>query len=315
MILPGDQFKFQAEDSDAGQRLDVWISRQLGADVSRSQVQKWIQCGQLTGDSEKSPPVSYRIRPGDHFQLSIPAPLKPLDEPVDLKLKVLFEDEHLAIIHKPPGLATHPGPGERRLTLINGLLHLWSDLPGAQGDLLRPGIVHRLDRDTEGILVVARHSRALRELSALFSQRAVEKDYLAWLAGSPPTAEGSVDEPIRRHPTHRTRMIISPDGRPARTGYRIETTRISRRGRKFAFVRIRIHTGRTHQIRIHMASLRAPVVGDSIYGKPESELRRYGMLLLAHRLAFKHPLTGASLDFQLDLPERFQEFAHNCERY
>ena len=297
--------EFQVGLSDEGQRLDAWLATQFGPDASRTAVQRWIKTGDLQGPGG---PLrnNRRVRSGERYRLQVPAPSVSILEPVDLTLDVIYEDADLAVVIKPAGIATHPGPGDPKTSLVNGLLHRWPVLQ--DGDDLRPGIVHRLDRDTEGLLLVALNERTRRDLSALFEKRQVHKQYLAWLLGAPPAEQGLVRASIGRHPIHRTRMVIDANGRAALTGFRVETTITSARGRKFARVRLDLHTGRTHQIRVHMNHLRAPVVGDVLYSRPGLELRGFGLLLFACRLAFEHPRTGKAMEFELPAPPRFQEF-------
>jgi 23S rRNA pseudouridine1911/1915/1917 synthase len=300
-----------------GERLDQWISEILGDLSSRSAVQKWIRSGHLAiiKENEAEPvPVkaNHRIKTGEVFKLIIPEAVESHLQPLDLKLKVLYEDDDLAVIHKPAGLAVHPGKGDTSTTIVNGLLFLWKGL--SQGsDALRPGIVHRLDKPTEGLLVIAKSDFAHRKLVKQFQDRTVEKEYAAWLLSSPAEGEGTVDLPIKRHPHERTKMRIDATGRNAVTHYKITKLIKSRRGRKYAFAEIKIDTGRTHQIRVHFANMGSPVAGDGLYSRSAKEFEKFGLLLFARKLSFQHPRTGETLKFELPLPERFLEFERKCE--
>ena len=298
------------EAAAAGQRLDQWLTARLGEEASRTLVQRWIRAGHVSGSNKLTP--RYRISPGQVYVVRIPPPEPVALDAVDLELPVVYEDPDLAVIHKPAGIAVHPGPGDRRITIAHGILHLFPDWERSN---LRPGIVHRLDRDTEGLLLVAKSEASRRQLSRQFAERTVEKSYTAYLQGTPPAGEGRVEAPIKRHPRHRTRMCVDPTGRAALTDYQIEETLVSRRGRKYCRADIQILTGRTHQIRVHMAHLGAPVVGDPLYSHNAAEFTDFGLLLLARELSFTQPRTQERLRFSLPLPERFQAFRQRYEQH
>lgn len=309
---PGEYIELEVAPADTGRRLDEWFAERLGESGSRSQVQRWIAADLVSGGGGRLR-ASTRVKSGERYGLVVPFPVLPDLTPVDLRLRIIYEDEELAVIVKPPDLAVHPGPGDAGLTLLNGLLHLWKDLPEST-DQYRPGIVHRLDKPTEGLLVVAKTERALRVLAAGFKERTVLKEYWAWLLASPPRDRGVVRLPLERHPVHRLKMRIAepPAGREAISIYRVEKEISSQRGRRFTLVRIRIRTGRTHQIRVHMAHLGAPVVGDPLYSRSASHFSHYGMLLFARRIRFFHPLEKREMEFELELPERFVRFEEKC---
>lgn len=353
MSEPGGERRYQwiADESAAGRRLDQWLAEQLGAGASRARIQRWIEAGAVRSGEPLA--KSHRVEAGRVYALIAPKPEPQRLEAVDLGLETVFEDEHLAVIRKPPGLAVHPGPGDRRVSIAHGLLHLWgpgllandssaadapvasedpadgnADPAGAETDEtafggpgadplahLRPGIVHRLDRDTEGLLAVAKHPRSVTLLSREFAERRVRKHYTAWLVGAPRESQGRVEAAIARHRTERRRMRVDPRGRPAVTEYRVENWIASKRGRKYAKVDVDLLTGRTHQIRVHMAHLGCPVVGDELYSRSAKEFQKFGLLLFARRLAFQHPFTGEYLDFELEPPERFREFEAKASQY
>lgn len=338
---------------EEGLRLDQFLTGRLHEQFSRSSIQRWIKAGGVRILAEGKEIPSHRIKPslaiepGQKIIVEIPPETRALRalEPVPIDFPVLFEDEHLAVIIKPPGLAVHPGPGEgSAVTLLNGLLHRWpaiAQIESSAGDRkkvgkkatkessknsakkaveplprenaeIRPGIVHRLDRPTEGVMVIARNARMQWKLSRLFQRREVEKEYLAWLSGAPPESSGRIEQPLRRHPQDRMRMQVHPSGRMAVTEYTVLDTKVSRKGRKFTLVRVNLLTGRTHQIRAHFAHLKCPVVGDDLYSSSSREFSKFGLLLLSRRLSFRHPVTGQGLDFEAPLPERFLEFERKC---
>lgn len=313
-LNPGEIIEFEVPENSEGERLDRWLSEELSEEASRSDIQKWIQSGSFVALEGKLR-SSRKVKRGEIYRLEVPEPPEPDLTPMDLHLKVLYEDDHLAVIVKPPGISVHPGPGDAEKTLVNGLLYLWKDLP-VIGDPVRPGIVHRLDKPTEGLLVVAKNAHAHRNLSQAFQERNVEKIYNAWLLASPGDMEGTIDLPIGRNTRERMKMRIDHEGRNAVTHYRVEKSVNSLKGRKFSFVSLKIETGRTHQIRVHMAHSGAPVVGDSLYSRSGKTFGKFGLLLFAKSLSFPHPkIADRLMHFDLELPERFLDFESKCQYY
>ena len=323
-LTPGELLELEANQEAEGKRLDQWLTEELGGDVSRSQLKKWFDQGLIrrlppkTENDAVPQPVkgSFKLGPADRFQIEVPPPVLPDLEPRDLNLRIIHEDQDLAVIVKPPGLAVHPGPGDQGVTLINGLLHIWRDLPDSD-QLFRPGIVHRLDKFTEGLLLIAKNEVTLRKLSAQFKERRVFKEYLAWLLASPAHERATLKMPIERHPSDRLKMRVAEagQGKAAETSYEITRTIVSKKTRKFCEARITIATGRTHQIRVHLSAIGAPIVGDPLYSRTASRYEKYGLLLLARKLGFTHPTSGKTMEFELDLPQRFQDFARICVNY
>jgi len=295
-----------APDGASGQRLDAWLARQLPA-LSRSRLQALIDDGHVLLDGAPARP-SARLRPGQAVRVDVPAPAPAEPQPEDIPITVLHEDAHLLLVNKAAGLVVHPGAGASRGTLVNALLRHVRDLSGV-GGVLRPGIVHRLDRGTSGLLVVAKDDETHRSLVRQFAGRTVEKEYLALVLGNPARDSGEIDSPIGRDPVHRQKMSVrAPRGREARTSWRVEE-----RFDGAAFLRVRIHTGRTHQIRVHLASIGHPVAGDPVYGGKRTVPSRQGAAreafasldrpaLHAARLSFTHPATGERLSFEAPLP-------------
>lgn len=243
------------------------------------------------------------VSAGQTLEFDFPATQPAALRPVAIPLAVLFEDAHLLAVNKPAGMVVHPGVGTGEDTLVHALLaHCAGSLSGI-GGIERPGIVHRIDKDTTGVLVVAKHDAAHRALSDQFASRTLRKEYLALVAGAPAADGGTVDRAIARHPVHRHRMTVGEGGRPARTDWVVE----ERFGRHAALLRCRIHTGRTHQIRVHLKSLGHPLLGDVTYGwKPVAGLPLPPRVMLhAEYLALTHPVTGRPLDLRAPLPEDF----------
>jgi 23S rRNA pseudouridine1911/1915/1917 synthase len=285
--------RVHAEPTDTGQRIDHWLHARL-PDFSRSRIQDWIKSGRVlvNGAAVKT---SYTLRAGDTIEVepADPPPLHAVAE--DIPLRVLYEDADLVAVDKPAGMVVHAGAGVHSGTLVNALVHRFAQL-SAVGGPLRPGIVHRLDRFTSGVLLVAKNDAAHRALAAQFSGREVEKVYLTLVHGAVKNETGRIERPIARDPVHRARMTTRlAEGRAAWSEYKI-----LRRFADYTFLEVRIGTGRTHQIRVHLASIKHPVVGDTLYGAPAQPLLgRY--FLHAHRIRFHLPSTGEELEVKSPL--------------
>jgi len=290
-------------------RLDRYLMTRLEGE-SRTSIQRLIVGGHVRLEGKHLKPSAF-LRPGDRVRVEFPDAVPSQLEPEAIPLEIVHQDPGFLVISKPSGMVVHPGAGRRTGTLVNALLALQGDLSGV-GGAERPGIVHRLDRETSGLLVVARTDAAHRNLSAQFSQRQVKKVYRTLVWGEPVPSRGRIDAAIGRHPVSRTRMAVrQAGGRSAITEY--ETLE---RMAGFAFLNVQILTGRTHQIRVHFKHRGHPVVGDSEYGgnrfssikRPElrDPLMAFGRLALhAHRLEFRHPDSGAPLRFEAPLPADF----------
>lgn len=290
--------------SDAGKRLDQWVHEQL-PQFSRARIQEWIKAGRVIVNGERQRP-SHPVRQGDAIDVepAEPAPLRAVPEPISLS--VLYEDADVVAIDKPAGMVVHAGAGVHTGTLVNALLGHYTAL-STVGGALRPGIVHRLDRYTSGVLLVAKNDAAHHALAAQFSARKVEKIYLALVHGPVKSESGSIDRPIARDPVRRTRMTVRKQkGRTAWTEYRV-----LRRFPAFTLLEARIGTGRTHQIRVHLSSIGHPVAGDSLYGAPAKvqgmpPLGRY--FLHARRIRFRQPSTGEEIIVESPLPPELTEW-------
>jgi 23S rRNA pseudouridine1911/1915/1917 synthase len=289
----------RADEGDRGKRLDSFVGERL-TETSRSRIQAWIKEGRVLVDGATKK-ASYELRGAESVdvQPAAPPPLKAAPE--DLPLDILYEDDAVIAINKPAGLVVHAGAGVESGTLVNRLVHHFAALSGVGGDL-RPGIVHRLDRFTSGVLLVARNDAAHHALAAQFSGRTVEKVYLAVVHGSVTPDSGTITTKIARDPVRRTRMTTrTREGRTALTEWRV-----LKRWPGFTYLQVRIGTGRTHQIRVHLSSIGHPVVGDSLYGAPRPEAGRY--LLHAWRISFDSPATGARVLVEAPVPDDLESF-------
>lgn len=287
-------------------RLDLFLASRLTG-MTRARIKRLIEMGLVVTAGKPAKP-GLRLKAGERLTVMIPEPESPQLEAEDIPLSIVYEDEYLIVVNKKAGMVTHPGAGVRKGTLVNALLyHCQGTLSGIAG-ILRPGIVHRLDKDTSGLLVVAKEDRAHQRLSEQIQERTVKRIYLALLEGVLPQDSGSIDRPIGRHPVHRQQMAIVESGRQAVSRYEV-----LKRWPERTLVRVFLKTGRTHQIRVHMASLGCPVVGDIVYNhKSTGTLARrhslglVGQALHASRLSFRHPVSGRLLEFEAPLPEDFQ---------
>jgi 23S rRNA pseudouridine1911/1915/1917 synthase len=286
-----------AAPADAGSRLDHFLQQRLPA-YSRARLQAWIKQGRVLVNGAPAK-ASHALRPGESIEVS-PAEPPPLHaEPEDLPVEILYEDAAVLAIDKPAGLVVHAGAGNHSGTLVNRLVHRFQSLSRMGGEL-RPGIVHRLDKDTSGVLLVARTDAAHRHLAAQFAERSVEKIYLALVEGSLRADSGRIVKPIARDPRHRTRMTAKlAAGRAALTEYRVRE-----RFAKFTFLEVRIGTGRTHQIRVHLANLGHPVAGDRLYGAAPA----VRIFLHAWRIGFTSPATGERVSVQAPLPRELEQW-------
>lgn len=286
-----------------GERLDVFLAEQ-SPDLSRSRIRKLIDDGHVTVDGRPGKP-STRLDVGQTVTLELP-PMSPAElQPWDVPLSVVFEDNDLIVVDKPAGMTVHPAPGNEDRTLANAVLAHAPDIEGVGGER-RPGIVHRLDKDTSGLIVVAKNERTHSHLSDQFKSREVSKVYFALVVGHPNPPEADIDAPIGRHPHDRQRMAIVSRGRPAITRYRIVTSYS-----RSTLIEARPRTGRTHQIRVHLASVGHPVVGDTTYGRSAEGLPR--QFLHAHHLAFTHPVSGENIRFETELPSDLKSYLGRLE--
>ncbi|OAG28631.1 RluA family pseudouridine synthase [Thermodesulfatator autotrophicus] len=306
----GKIFKIKVLPDDEGKRLDSFLAEKI-PEITRSQAKKLIESRHVKVNENIVEKPKYKIKADEKIEVIVPAP-KPLEikPEKEVPFEILYEDKHLAVINKPPGVVVHPGAGHYEGTLVHGLLARLKDLSGIGGEL-RPGIVHRLDKDTSGLLVVAKDDPTHQALTQMFKDRQVKKVYLALVHGVPRLAAGKIEKPIGRHPVNRQKMSVhAKSGREAITFYRIRE-----KFSKAALLEVEPKTGRTHQIRVHLAFIGYPIVGDELYGgaRPHGPKARRQMLH-AFRLEFKHPVTGEDLAFEAPLPEDFEELLNELRQ-
>lgn len=292
-----EEFYFKVEDVDQGARVDVFLTAKMPG-ISRSHVQKLIDEDHLVVGG-RSVKASYRLKAGDEVEFELPEARELLVSGEDLDLPILYQDEYLAVVNKPTGMVVHPAPGNESGTMVNALLFHIKDLSSVNG-VIRPGIVHRIDKDTSGLLVVAKNDEAHRYLSAQLADHSMTREYLALCEGLIKSEAGTIDAPLGRDPKNRLRMAIVKDGRRAVTHYEVQ-----KRYKDTTLIRVRLETGRTHQIRVHMASIHHPVVSDPVYGFKKQRIRHEGQMLHARLLGFKHPKDGRYLEFSSPVPPEF----------
>lgn len=286
---------------EAGKRIDKLLSEKL-SEFSRSFVKKLIEERKIRVNKAPTEP-SYKVKLGDEIEVEPIVPPSIVPKPQDIPLKIVHEDEDIIVVDKPAGMAVHPAPGIHENTLVNALINRYKDLPTPSPE--RPGIIHRLDKDTSGLIIVAKSPLAYQKLSKDFAERRIDKRYLALLVGNLPLNEGTIELPIGRDPFDRKKMKVTLGGREAITSFKV-----LKRLKGFTLVEVKIKTGRTHQIRVHFSHEGYPVAGDETYGKGKIPgLSR--QFLHAYYLSFGHPRTGENLTFKSPLPKDLREFLHS----
>ncbi len=289
-----------ATAEDAGSRLDSFLARRM-EDTSRSAVQQLIDEGRVTlrGKAVKS---SYKAAEGDEFSIDLPERVEDAGlEAQDIPLDVVYEDADLIVVNKPKGLVVHPAPGHADGTLVNALMYHCGDSLSGVGGELRPGIVHRIDKETSGLLIAAKNDFAHRHLSEQLKDRSLSRTYETIVRGNIKVESGTIDAPIGRHPTDRKRMAVTAkNSRNAVTHYEVIA-----RYEGYTHLRCKLETGRTHQIRVHLAHIGHPVLGDVVYGVKKPEMGLDSQCLHARRLKFIHPRTGEHVELECELPEYF----------
>lgn len=294
-----EEYSFSA--GSAGARIDSWLAGQLEG-FSRTYVKKLIDEGRvLVGN--KAVKSNYRISSGDIVRLKVPKPEKLKVLPEKIGLDIVYEDEDVLVVNKPKGMVVHPAAGNYTGTLVNALMEYCGESLSDINGVIRPGIVHRIDKDTSGILVVAKSNRAHDALSKKLKQHDIERVYLALVEGIIREESGKVDAPIGRHPVERKKMSVNlKNGRNAVTHFRV-----LQRFKEATFIELKLETGRTHQIRVHMSYIGHPIMGDAVYGRRKQKNDIEGQALHAKLLGFDHPVTGKYMEFEVDLPEYFQK--------
>ena len=295
-----DNYLFEIQE-DQQMRLDKYLAEQF-PEQTRSYLQKLIKDGEVLVNG-KNVKTGYQLSKGDEVSVNIPEP-KELDvEPQKMDLDIVYEDEDVILINKPKGMVVHPAPGHTTDTLVNGLLyHCKDNLSGING-VARPGIVHRIDRDTTGILIVCKNDMSHNSIAAQLKEHSINRRYRALVHGNLKEDTGTIEGPIGRHPIDRKKMAINErNGKPAVTHYTV----LERFG-NYTLIECKLETGRTHQIRVHMTSIGHPLVGDEVYGPAKCPFKLQGQSLHAMVLGFVHPRTGEYMEFSADLPEYFED--------
>ena len=297
-----------AEETDAGERVDKALAARLPG-LTRSVVQKLLAEGRVTLCG-RPVPKNYRLRAGDTLEIAIPTPVEDEARPENIALDVRYEDDDLLVVNKPKGMVVHPAAGNRTGTLVNALLSYCGDSLSGIGGVIRPGIVHRIDKDTSGLLIVAKNDFSHRVLAEQIKEHSFTRIYEAVVHGHLREDTGTVDAPIGRHPTDRKRMAVTAQhSRPAVTHYEALA-----RCPGFTHVRLKLETGRTHQIRVHMAYLGHPVAGDPVYGPKRSGLSfLHGQCLHARFIGFRHPRDGRWMEVDSPLPDYFTDFLRRIQ--
>jgi 23S rRNA pseudouridine1911/1915/1917 synthase len=291
---------FTVSEDLSGLRLDLAVSR-LSGELTRARVQKLLAEGLVLVNGAACKP-NYRVRPGDSIDIAIPSVREAKAAAEEIELDILYEDNHILVLNKQKGLVVHPAAGHKSGTLVNALLHHCTDLSGIGGEA-RPGIVHRLDKDTSGVLVVAKNDRAHLLLSQQFKEHSITREYVAIAHGSVSKAEGVIEGAIARHPRDRKKMAVVP---PARGRHAVTHFFVLERLGSYTFLRLRLETGRTHQIRVHLAAVGHPVLGDPVYGPKKPHIKYAGQALHACLLGFIHPANGEFMEFRSEPPQDFQ---------
>lgn len=293
-----EEFNLEACDEWIGRRVDKVLSEYF-SDYSRSFIRKLFDDDLILVNGKKSKP-GYNIKSGDVLDISVPDPVDIQIVPENIPLDIIYEDDDVILVNKPKGMVVHPAPGHYSGTLVNGLMYHFGDsLSGINGEI-RPGIVHRIDMDTTGVLVVCKNDNAHRALSEQLHEHSITRKYYAIVHGNIAVDDGTVDAPIGRSPKDRKKMAVNTkNGRRAVTHYHV----LERFGGKYTYIECQLETGRTHQIRVHMSSLGHPIVGDEVYGPKKCPFKLQGQTLHAGVLGFIHPSTGKYVEFTADLPD------------
>jgi len=286
---------------DEASRIDAWLSSKLDR-FSRSYVRKLIDDGLVTVNG-KSVKASHKLKKGEEILVKVPEPERLEVRAEKIDIEVLYEDKDIIVVNKPKGMVVHPAAGNYSGTLVNALMEYCGDSLSDINGVIRPGIVHRIDKDTSGVLVVAKNNRAHEKLASLLKTHDIKRIYVAIVNGIIPEERGKIDAPIGRHPVDRKKMAVN-----LKTGKRAVTRfKVLERFKNATYVELELETGRTHQIRVHMSYIGHPVMGDEVYGRAKKETGVRGQVLHAKVLGFAHPETGEYMEFEAKMPEYFEE--------
>lgn len=298
--------EFKYVSKEAGIRLDKYISEQ-NSDLSRAMIQKLIENGNVTVN-EKVVKASYKVNLGDNIKIVLEEPKETELKPEKIPLNVVYEDNDIIVINKEKGMVVHPGNGNLEGTLVNAVLERCKDSLSGIGGEIRPGIVHRLDKDTSGLIIVAKNDKAHIRLSEDLKEHKVKKTYIALVRGVVKENEATIDMPIGRSDNVRVKMAVKKEGKNAITHFKV-----LKRYNGYTLLEVRIETGRTHQIRVHMAEIGYPVVGDMVYSNGKNPFNVEGQMLHAWKLEFNHPITNKKMELEAELPEYFKNILNELD--
>lgn len=286
--------------NDKGKRLDIYIAENFN-ELSRTMIKKLIESNNILVN-DKSEKVSYKVQANDNISIDVPEAKETKLKAQEIPLDIIYEDSDIIVVNKPKGMVVHPANGNPDGTLVNAILSICKNSLSGIGGELRPGIVHRLDKDTSGLIIVAKNDKAHINMSEQIKERNVKKTYIALVRGNVPEEEATINMPIGRSTKDRKKMAVTKNGKQAITHFKV-----LKRYSKYTLLEIKIETGRTHQIRVHMAEIGYPVVGDAVYSNGKNEFGIEGQMLHAYKLEFMHPITNKHMELTAPLPQYFEE--------
>ncbi|HCF65382.1 MAG TPA: RNA pseudouridine synthase [Clostridiales bacterium] len=287
-------------ENDKGKRLDIYIAENFN-ELSRTMIKKLIESNNILVN-DKSEKVSYKVQANDNISIDVPEAKETKLKAQEIPLDIIYEDSDIIVVNKPKGMVVHPANGNPDGTLVNAILSICKNSLSGIGGELRPGIVHRLDKDTSGLIIVAKNDKAHINMSEQIKERNVKKTYIALVRGNVPEEEATINMPIGRSTKDRKKMAVTKNGKQAITHFKV-----LKRYSKYTLLEIKIETGRTHQIRVHMAEIGYPVVGDAVYSNGKNEFGIEGQMLHAYKLEFMHPITNKHMELTVPLPQYFEE--------
>ena len=288
------------DENDKGKRLDIYIAENFN-ELSRTMIKKLIESNNILVN-DKSEKVSYKVQANDNISIDVPEAKETKLKAQEIPLDIIYEDSDIIVVNKPKGMVVHPANGNPDGTLVNAILSICKNSLSGIGGELRPGIVHRLDKDTSGLIIVAKNDKAHINMSEQIKERNVKKTYIALVRGNVPEEEATINMPIGRSTKDRKKMAVTKNGKQAITHFKV-----LKRYSKYTLLEIKIETGRTHQIRVHMAEIGYPVVGDAVYSNGKNEFGIEGQMLHAYKLEFMHPITNKHMELTAPLPQYFEE--------
>lgn len=303
-----ETLEFDITNENSGTRLDLVLSAGL-EDYSRSFLQKLFEAGSISVNGEICTEKKHKCSIGDRVEIRIPEPEKLEVTPEDIALEIVYEDDSLLVVNKPAGMVVHPAPGNHTGTLVNALMYHCGDKLSSINGVIRPGIVHRIDKDTSGLLVVAKNDKAHAGLSEQLARHSITRKYKAIVYNNIKEESGTIDQPIGRDPGNRLRNSVLLPGMPGAENARSAVThyRVVERFGQFTFIEAELETGRTHQIRVHMAYIKHPLLGDELYGPAKNKMGAKRQMLHAEVLGFIHPATGEYMEFRCPLPDDYEK--------